>query len=131
LIMRKAKFERISAIRDDKFDQEIGRTRYHAAGNHFRHFRQRRCQAVGIAAGMPIDLDLDKDGEAKTHPAAVEICPIATDDATFLQALGSAQARGWRQMNAVGQLHIGQPGFLLQFAENSQICLVEINFWHI
>ena len=49
------------------------------------------------------------------------------DDAAGLQGLHAREARRWRQVHTLGQLHVGERTVLLQLSQDSQVHRVQLH----
>src|SRR5258708_25376047 len=115
-------------IRYDDFQEVIGLAGDEVARNNLWHrhdgFLERQCALVGVS----VELDAQKDREAKTDAIAPQGCAITFNVPVPFQTLDATQARRWRQADLVSQFDVAQTSIGLQLRNYAAIDRIKI--WH-
>ena len=76
---------------------------------------------------LALEADQRKHGDREAQLGRIEIGVITLNDACFFETAHAPQARRRGQSDALGEFHVGDPSFGLEFGEQATVNFVEID----
>src|SRR4029079_4870553 len=82
-------------------------------------------EALGVALGMAVKLDMDESGEREAEGSGIELGAISFDEPGTLQGLAAPRRLGLRKANFLCEVGTAQRAVALKSVEQTQIVAVE------
>ncbi|MCY1381115.1 hypothetical protein D9M69_689900 [compost metagenome] len=95
------------------------------ASHHLGHLADRLFQLAGGFVADALGVDAHESEHAQSDLVAVDLGPIAADDALRLQCTHPAPAGRGGQAHALRQLGVGEPRVGLKFLQDRQVELID------
>ena len=112
------------AIADDDLEQVVVFAGDVVAFEHVGELADAVAEDVDVFAGVALEADVDKTEQVKAELFAVEQRSVALDEACLFQAAQAGVDGGGREVQAAGQLGVGDAALLLEGIKNCTIVII-------